>query len=307
MSIKHYISLIKQYSQDSTKSDVLVVSNTKTNKKIYEVYVNTQDNLRINPIIVEAENKYIAKQEAISQVKQRKNITVESVCIREFQINENITTESAIRNIVAIDDTIGKVYRDLKSMAQNWFENNGNLKGFQRNAGGVGKRWYDSFYFNKMDRDLRTIYMQNPRKAAGLADFFNIEKDRRGHLSFNEIGQNLPQILVRIGKNLGREDLETFGKNWQSRYDDFHAFVADLEASSEPDEDDQPAEQPRDNYIGRQNVAVEEIVNRVLNSLNKKIAGEIRNAIARDPNKLQALQRELARRNINLGENFLPR
>lgn len=305
MSIKNYISLVEQYSQDSVKPTIVVESKSIKYKNIYEIFVNTADQTQVNPIVIEAENKYIAKQQAISQIKQRKNITVESVQIKKFQINENITTDSAIKNIVAINDTIGKVYRDLKSMAQNWFENYGNIKGFQRNAGGVGKRWYDSFYFNKMDRDLRTIYMQNPRKAAELAEFFNIEKDRRGHLSFKDIGQNLPQILAKVGKNLGREDLENFGKNWQAVYDNFQVFIADLEASSDSDEDeDLPVEPPRDNYIGRQNVAVEEIVNRVLNSLNKKVAGEIRNAIARDPNKLQALQRELARRNINLGESF---
>lgn len=305
MSIKKYISLIEQNSQDSDTLPVLIESKVIIHKNMYEVFLNVKGYTKLKPVVVEAENKYVAKQQAISQFKKRKNVEVESVLIREFQINENITTDSAIRNIVAIDDTIGKVYRDLKSMAKNWFENYGHIKGFQRNAGGVGKRWYDSFYFNKMDRDLRTIYMQNPRKAAELAEFFNLEKDRRGHLSFKDIGQTLPQILAKIGKNLNREDLERFGKNWQARYDEYQLFIEDLEAKSEPDdEEEQSVDRPRDNYVGKQNVAVEEIVNRVLNSLNKNIAGEIRNAIAREPNKLQALQRELARRNINLGENF---
>ena len=46
------------------------------------------------------------------------------------------------------------------------------------------------------------------------------------------------------------------------------------------------------------------MVNQILRTIDKKAAGEIRNAIAREPNKLQALQRELARRNIKVGESL---
>ena len=50
----------------------------------------------------------------------------------------------------------------------------------------------------------------------------------------------------------------------------------------------------------QQNVQAEQMINAILASLPGGIAGEIRNAIARSPNKLQALQAEIARRGITL-------
>jgi hypothetical protein len=49
---------------------------------------------------------------------------------------------------------------------------------------------------------------------------------------------------------------------------------------------------------GHQQQQVDKIVNDVLKSLPSSIAGDIRNAIARSPNKLLALQQELKDRNI---------
>ena len=42
------------------------------------------------------------------------------------------------------------------------------------------------------------------------------------------------------------------------------------------------------------------MVNDILRRLPKGVAGDIRNALAREPNKLYALQRELAARNIKI-------
>ena len=49
-----------------------------------------------------------------------------------------------------------------------------------------------------------------------------------------------------------------------------------------------------------QKVQIERLVNTVLSSLPRGVAGEIRNAIAKDPNKLVALQRELSKRDIKI-------
>lgn len=221
---------------------------------------------------------------------------------------ESVSVNAAVRGIVATGDSIAKTYGDLKTMAEKWVYNNGSLKGFHRNAAGVGKRWYDTFFWNKMENDLRTLLAKNPKAAAKIQDFLNIERDDKGHVSFTVIGRSLPRILNHVGEKMGNDDLKRFGANWFKRQQDYEDFLGrvEKEVNDEDDDDFAPApKQPKDNVVGRQNAAAEDMVNQVLRSIDKKVAGEIRNAIAREPNKLQALQRELAKRNIKVGESTL--
>ena len=221
-------------------------------------------------------------------------------------LTEAISPEEAIRSIVSTADSITKVYGDLKTMAEKWVYNNGQLKGFHRNAAGVGKRWYDKFFWNKMDNDLRLLMAKNPKAAGKLRDFFNIERDDKGHVSFTTIGRSLPRILNHVGEQMNNKDLKRFAAEWFRKHKDYEDYLGRVEAEVNDEEDDSaPApKQPKDNVVGRQNAAAEDMVNQILRSIDKKAAGEIRNAIAREPNKLQALQRELAKRNIKVGESL---
>jgi hypothetical protein len=222
-------------------------------------------------------------------------------------LGEAAGIDANIKSIVSTGESIAKVYGDLKTMAEKWVYNNGQLKGFHRNAAGVGKRWYDTFYWGKMDGDLRTLLEKQPKAAQRLNDFFNIERDERGHISFNIISKSLPKILYQVGERLENEDLKRFGRAWFKRQEDYENFLSRVESEVNDEEnDDVPAPAPaaKDNVVGRQNAAAEDIVNQILRSIDKKAAGEIRNAIAREPNKIQALQRELAKRNIKVGEDI---
>lgn len=58
------------------------------------------------------------------------------------------------------------------------------------------------------------------------------------------------------------------------------------------------ADNARKQLSGQQGSAAEDMVNAILGSLPPRIAGDIRNAISRSPNRLQALQRELTARGI---------
>jgi hypothetical protein len=221
-------------------------------------------------------------------------------------LSESVSLSSSIKSIVATGDSIAKVYGDLKTMAEKWVYNNGQLRGFHRNAAGVGKRWYDTFYWGKMENDLRTLLEKNPKAAAKLQDFFNIDRDERGHISFTTISKSLPRILYQVGERMDNQDLQRFGRNWFQRQKDYEDFLSRVESEVNDEADDVPAPAalPKDNVVGRQNAAAEDIVNQILRSIDKKAAGEIRNAIAREPNKLQALQRELTKRNIKVGESL---
>ena len=224
----------------------------------------------------------------------------------EEHIEEAISPEEAIRSIVSTADSITKVYGDLKTMAEKWVYNNGTLNGFHRNAAGVGKRWYDAFFWNKMDTDLRLLLEKNPKAAGKLRDFFNIERNEKGHVSFTTIGRSLPRILNHVGEQMNNKDLKRFAAEWFKKHKDYEDYLGRVEAEVNDEEDDStPApKQPKDNVVGRQNAAAEDMVNQILRSIDKKAAGEIRNAIAREPNKLQALQRELSKRGIKVGEDI---
>jgi pterin-4a-carbinolamine dehydratase len=224
----------------------------------------------------------------------------------ESMLDEGVSTKSSIKSILATADSITKVYSDLKTMAEKWVYNNGSLKGFHRNAAGVGKRWYDTFFWNKMENDLRILLQENPKAANKIKDFFNIERDEKGHVSFTTIARSLPRILNHVGEMLGDDDLKRFGAGWYRKQADYEDYLGRVEAEVNDEDDDfTPApKQPKDNVVGRQNAAAEDVVNQILRSIDKKAAGEIRNAIAREPNKLQALQRELAKRNIKVGEDI---
>ena len=224
-----------------------------------------------------------------------------------YNLDESVSVDAAVRSIVATGDSIAKTYGDLKTMAEKWVYNNGTLKGFHRNAAGVGKRWYDTFFWNKMENDLRTLLQKNPKAANKIQDFLNIERDDKGHVSFSIIGRSLPRILNDVGEKMGNDDLKRFGANWFKRQKDYEDFLGrvEKEVNDEDDDDSAPTpKQPKDNIVGRQNAAAEDIVNQILRSIDKKVAGEIRNIIAKEPNKLQALQRELAKRNIKVGESL---
>ena len=248
--------------------------------------------------------KFIAEKNLKSAWALIQKITGVNLVGQEF--HEGISSDLSIKSIIATADSITKTYGDLKTMAEKWVYNNGTLNGFHRNAAGVGKRWYDTFFWNKMEDDLRTLVQKNPKAAGVLRDFFNIERDDRGHISFTKISKNLPKALYQVGEKIGNDDLKKFSRGWALKQKDYEDYLGRVEAEVNDDEDDYtPApKQPKDNIVGRQNAAAEEMVNQILKTLDRRVAGEIRNTIAREPNKLQALQRELAKRNIKIGESI---
>jgi hypothetical protein len=246
-------------------------------------------------------------EELFAAVRKGMNIKDNVEESKFTKLNEAISVEEAIRSIVSTADSITTLYGDLKTMAEKWVYNNGTLNGFHRNAAGVGKRWYDKFFWNNMDNDLRLLMTKNPKAAGKLRDFFNIERDDKGHVSFTTIGRSLPRILNHVGEQMNNKDLKRFAVEWFRKHKDYEDYLGRVEAEvNDEDEDDYtPApKQPKDNVVGRQNAAVEDMVNQILRTIDKKAAGDIRNAIAREPNKLQALQRELAKRNIKVGESL---
>lgn len=212
---------------------------------------------------------------------------------------EGPSLPSTLRSIITNGEPIAQLYERLKAMAKNWMHNNGQLKGFHRNAAGQTARWFNDFYFNKLQNELYSLAQQTPKHSGPLKSFLkDTTENREKHITFAEISEKLPSILFNIGKNINDDGLMRFAKNWELRKKEYEEYLAKIESEDSNNNDTEIDDQPRDNFLGRQNAQVEEIVNNILRNLPNRVAGEIRNAIARSPNKLQALQQELARRNI---------
>ena len=221
--------------------------------------------------------------------------------VAEVSLDEGPSLPSTLKSIATNGEPITQLYGKLQAMAKRWVDNNGSLKGFHRNAAGQSAQWFNNFYFNKLQAELYALTKQAPRHAAPLIVFLkDASEDRERHINFTEISRSLPPILFRMGKKINDESLARFAASWDSRRKEYESYLATLEdqADSEDDFDDPVVKPEKSKMPGQQNAQAEQIVNDILSKLPKNVAGDIRNAIARAPNKLQALQQELSKRKI---------
>ena len=217
------------------------------------------------------------------------------------ELDEGPSLPSTLKSIATNGEPITQLYGKLKAMAKRWVDNNGSLKGFHRNAAGQSAQWFNTFYFNKLQSELYALAKQAPKYAPPLIAFLkDASEDRERHINFTEISGSLPPILFQIGKRMGDESLARFAQSWKARKDEYDSYLSQLESEAKGDDDfDMPVAKPEKNKMpGQQNAQAEQIVNSVLSKLPKNVAGEIRNAIARSPNKIQALHQELTKRKI---------
>jgi hypothetical protein len=214
---------------------------------------------------------------------------------------EGPSLPSTLKSITTNGEPITQLYGKLKAMAKRWVDNNGSLKGFHRNAAGQSAQWFNNFYFNKLQNDLYALTKQAPKYAPPLIAFLKDASEGREHrINFTEISGSLPPILFSIGKRIKDESLMQFARSWKARKDEYDSYLSQLESEVGSDDDfDYPGAKPEKSKVpGQQNAQAEQIVNNVLSKLPKNVAGEIRNAIARSPNKIQALHQELTKRKI---------
>jgi len=241
-----------------------------------------------------------AKQR-MAAVPAAKNAKKAKQAVAEISLGEGPSLPSTLKSITTNGEPITQLYGKLKAMAKRWVENNGSLKGFHRNAAGQSAQWFHNFYFDKLQADLYALSKQAPRYAAPLINYLkDASEDRESRITFTEISRSLPPILFKMGKQMGDQSLTQFAYSWNSRREEYESYLAKLEAEVDMDDEyDEPEVKPEKSKVpGQQNAQVEQIVNDILAKLPKKVAGDIRNAIARAPNKLQALQQELVKRKI---------
>jgi hypothetical protein len=211
-------------------------------------------------------------------------------------LKEGPSITSTLRAIINdIGEPVLQVYSTMKSAANKFVENKGELKGFNLIAGGIGNRWFQTFWFNKLQKELHHLVQQSPRHTEKLKEFL-----RTSPGSFSTIADQLPEILETIGKQLNNRELYSNANKWISTRNNFKGYLVGLESSVAQDDEQEPVstEKSIKKTLGQQANQAEQLVNAIINSLPNNVAGDIRNAIARSPNKLQALQTELQRRGI---------
>jgi len=219
---------------------------------------------------------------------------------------EGTSIDSTLRSIINdIGEPITNVYETMKFQAKKYMENHGELgRGFRMVAAGVGGRWVQNMYIGRLHNELHDLCKYNTRRTVDLRDFLRGE-EADGELemkrSFGNISNNLPPILAKLGEQINAPQLTRNARRWMQNKAEYERYLMDLEASG--DEQDEPAiKPPKSTAVGQQNAQVDQIVNDVLSKIPKNVAGEIRNAIARAPNKLAALKQELDRHHVKMAE-----
>jgi hypothetical protein len=212
-------------------------------------------------------------------------------------VAEGTSIESTLRAVINdIGEPVTNVYDTMKFQAKKYMENHGELdRGFRMVAAGIGGRWVQSMYVGRLQNELYDLCKYNTRRTVELQQFLRgVEADGELEMkrSFGSISNELPRILAKLGQHLDAPQLTKNANRWIQNKAAYEEYIANLELEDDYDEP-AVAKSPKNPAIGQQRSQIEDIVNDVLSKLPKKIAGDIRNAIARSPNKLQALQAEL--------------
>ena len=219
-------------------------------------------------------------------------------------ISESTSIETTIKAIVAdISEPVASVYDQMKFQAKKYVERHGELdKGFNMLIAGIGGRWFQNMYFGKLQNELYDLTKYNTRHTVDLQKFLRgveVKGELETPKGFSNISSMLPEILSNIGYKIGAPALMKAANGWITRRKDYKNYIDNLKLGDEDDYDTPiPIKQPKSKTSGTQNSQAEEIVNNILRRLPSKVAGDIRNAISRAPNKLQALQAELQKRGV---------
>jgi len=216
-------------------------------------------------------------------------------------IVEDVSDKSAVKNIVDILTTeLPTLYRTLTRMAENYYDNHGELgKGFRFISGGATSKWYNGVFFNHFKPALYKLSETLPR---------NLQNELREYLSSDVHGGGYAQIVVKliplldkIGKATNNQHISVAAKSASKLVDSYYLFLEQLKNDDDDSEIKAKTKSAKaENPVGQQNASVEKIINDVLSRVDKTNAGQIRNILAKTDNKLAVLQKELTNRGLTI-------
>jgi hypothetical protein len=238
------------------------------------------------------------------------NIELFPSSFREQPVVESTSKESTLRAVVNdISEPIAGVYNNMLMQAEKYVDNHGALdKGFRLIVAGIGGRWTQNMYINKLKNELYDLCKAYPSQTNDLKDFLS-GKEKHGvvdmHKSFSIIAKELPVILERLGRHINSPELSKAAKRWEHNREVYKDYVRD-NWDSEEIEVTPPVKKQKSNIIGQQNAVVDKIINDVLAKIKPSDAGSIRNTLANVPinNRLNALQKILSDMNMTVNEKM---
>ena len=242
-----------------------------------------------------------------------KDLKQDIASMKEQAVVESTSLPTTLTAIINdISEPIASVYDTMQFQAKKYFEGHGEInRGFNMVAAGVGGRWVQNLYFRKLQNELYDLCKYNPKRTVELQQFLRGYEDDKGELemsrSFKNISNDLPTILIKIGNYLESPQLSKAAHRWIEKRDAYYAYLDTLVDDDDDYDEPEKIKPEKSRVVGQQNAQVDQIVNGVLAKLPKNVAGDIRNAIARSANKLQALHQELQKRNIQgVAERMMP-
>lgn len=244
---------------------------------------------------------------------------------------ESISLDTTITSIVAdLGSPLSQMYNDIGNSAIDYFKRHETVSGAGTVTAARMSRWYQEFYYNKLQRHLFSLVKFAPKHANDLKKLLNARPE-----SFKDlIEMELPEILYDLGKSMKNESLTNAAKNWlhfEETWIDLKRRLVDMEQKHQAEyglvkqkadrtikshsgnitktykpsanaRSNEPKVDPSDSkkMLGQQYSQIEAVVNDVLSNLPKHIASEIRQKIAKSDNKLVALQQELAKHQVQM-------
>lgn len=223
------------------------------------------------------------------------------------QLSEDgVSYETTMRGIIEVLESISPLYHQLKLAAEQHYKNHspGDRDTWPVRKGSITGRWKSTFWDRNLQSYLEDLVKYKSTQCAELKKYLSAldGSDSADRMRFNNMEKLLPNILSDVGKKLKNPRLKNLAENWTRQYTKFEDYRFKLKDQAETERTvSEPKSEPKPkDKTGEQTHQAMEIINFVLGNLPDKTAHEIRKAISRSDNKLQALQSELAKRDIKL-------
>lgn len=171
----------------------------------------------------------------------------------------------------------------------------------------VRSRWLDEFGAG-LKSELYSLAKQIPGKSSVELKKFLISTPSK----LKDYEMALPEILIKIGKSHGYENLSSIARNWQVRYQryvqilDSQDWEEETAKAHDPDKEKQLAATragaEKRIAASQQNTAADQMIAHVLNNVPQNIRHEIRTKIQKTPieNRLQVLAQLLQSKGIKI-------
>lgn len=205
-------------------------------------------------------------------------------------LSEAVSQKTAIDTISDIIITqIPVLHEQIRAAAKKFYDDHGELgKKFGFVRAGITSRFKHNSYLKYMKPELH--YLQKITNDEKLKQFLNHAES----VNWDNIEQDLLRILRHLSNKLKSNTLKHSADVLQREQTKTWDFQLKIENDLDTPDEKEP------NALSAQNVAAEGVINHILNQIDPKIAGDIRNKISKSANKLQALKQELDKHGIQI-------